>query len=118
MGSHSTIEERDGQVVLFHRVYAHEGFEESARAIFRVIQVALKAQPGKKRIFFLLIDGHRNAAGGFDAEMLELQGEFMFKHVMPFLTEIHIPLGAYRNSKPQRDDAPEGVTFASEAEKF
>ena len=53
-------------VALYHIVYNHEGFEESAQALFKLIQRAQSLSPGKKRILYLDIEGHRNSDGSFD----------------------------------------------------
>ena len=60
----------------------------------------------KKRKLFLDIDGHRNSSEGFDADMLELQKDFLLEFLGRYLTEIHAPLINLRNEKPQRNDLP------------
>ena len=38
---------------LYHIVYKYEGFEESAQALFKLIQRVQRLSPGKKRIVYL-----------------------------------------------------------------
>ena len=93
-------------VAIYHRVYEHEGFEESAQHLFKLVKDAQSKCPGKKRLLYLDIDGHRNSEGGFDSDMLELQKEFVLGFLNQFLSEIHIPLINAENSNPQSDDIP------------
>jgi hypothetical protein len=104
------VNEAEGGAVMYHRVYENESFEDAAQALFKILRTAQKSLPGKKRILFLHIDGHRNSAGGFDRDMLELQKEFLMGHLMPFLSEASVPLMQGKrivNTKPQRNDVPE-----------
>lgn len=67
----------------------------------------LKAyQPGKKQKLFLDFDGQRNSNGGFDADMLELQKDFLLQFLGRYLTEIRAPLINLLNQKPQENDLP------------
>jgi hypothetical protein len=100
----TTIDDRG--VALYHVVLPHEGFEESARALFRLIRRAQEMKPGGRRMLFLDIEGHREADGRFDADMRELQQAFLFDVLAPFLTEAHCPLVILRNPHPQDDDLP------------
>ena len=93
-------------VALYHVVYKHEGFEESAQNLFKLVQNAQRRSPGKKRILYLDIEGHRVEDGDFDADMLELQKEFLLGFLSPFLSEIHCPIVDETNLKPQENDIP------------
>lgn len=77
-----------------------------------LVYAAEKKEPGKPRTLYLDIDGHRNAQGGFDADMLELQKEFGLKFLLPFLTEVHFPLISAKNKNPQRNDVPERLEIS------
>src|SRR5262245_22629465 len=68
----ASIESEGRAIAIYHRVYPHEGFEESAQILFKLVQRAQLQYPGKRRLLYLDIDGHRNSEGGFDADMLEL----------------------------------------------
>jgi hypothetical protein len=70
-------------VALYHCVYAHEGFEQSAQRLFQLVHDAQQQHPGKKRVLYLDIDGHRTSEGGFDADMFELQDEFLLGFLRP-----------------------------------
>ncbi len=102
----SRVESTKEAVAIYHVVYAHEGFEESAQALFSLVQEAQRRQPGKLRKLFLDIEGHRNSQGGFDAEMHELQGEFVLGILGQFLSEISMPLLRATGPKPQSDEIP------------
>lgn len=93
-------------VALYHNIYRREGFEESAQTLFKLVQEAQKHYPDKKRVLYLDIEGHRNSKGGFDADIFELQKDFLLGFLMRFLTEIHGPIAAARNPKPQENDIP------------
>ena len=73
----SKIDTDDRYAALYHVVHEHEGFAESAQNLFKMVQRAQQLQPGRKRVLFLDIEGHRNSNGGFDADMLELQTDFL-----------------------------------------
>ena len=99
----------DRGVALYHVVLPHEGFEDAARALFRLVRRAQDVNPGARRMLFLDIEGHRQPDGSFDADMRELQQEFLFDVLAPFLTEAHCPLVTLRNPHPQDDDLPEDL---------
>lgn len=100
-------------VALYHRVYAHEGFEEAAQALFKLVQQAQQVQPNKKRHLFLDIDGHRNEQGGFDADMLELQTNFLAGLLSRYLTEVNCPLASAKNQAAQDNDIPDSLKIQS-----
>ena len=132
----ASIRSDDRAAALYHVVYSHEGFEDSAQALFKLVQRAQELQPGKKRthgviavngysdsrrrntnqafrtfnhrlrILYLDIQGHRNHHGGFDADMEELQNAFLFGVLARFVTEIHCPLVSAKNPHAQDNDIP------------
>ena len=102
----------DRGVALYHVVLPHEGFEDAARALFRLVRRAQDVKPGRRRMLFLDIEGHRQPDGSLDADMRELQQEFLFDVLVRFLTEAHCPLGTLRNPHPQDDDLPEDLIIA------
>ena len=102
----SKIEAGADAVALYHVIYKHEGFEESAQNLFKLVQQVQRLSPGKKRKLYLDIDGHRVKEGGFDADMLELQKEFLLGFLSPYLSEMHCPLVDETNLKPQENDIP------------
>lgn len=48
-------------VALYHRVLRRENFEKAAKDLVSLVYAAEKKEPGKPRILYLDIDGHRNA---------------------------------------------------------
>ena len=56
-------------VALYHRVMRWENFEKAAKDLVSLVYVAEKKEPGKPRILYLDIDGHRNAQGRYDEDM-------------------------------------------------
>lgn len=94
-------------IAIYHRVMRRENFEKAAKDLVALVYTAEQKNPGKPRILYLDIDGHRNDQGGFDADMLELQKEFGLGFLLPFLTEVHFPLISVKNTKPQRNDVPD-----------
>jgi len=93
-------------VALYHRVFKHEDFEKAAQDIFSLTRDAHEKWPGKPRYLYLDIEGHRNTAGGFDAEMLELQREFLLGFLGQHFMRMCIPLGEFER-KEQSDDLPD-----------
>ena len=67
------------KIAIYHRVYRRENFEKAAKDLFGLIRMAQKRKPNVERILYVDIDGHRNAVGGYDADMQELQIEFRRK---------------------------------------
>jgi hypothetical protein len=53
------------------------------------------------------LEGHRNEQGGFDADMSELQKQFVIGFLSQFLSEIHCPMIDVTSAKPQVNDIPE-----------
>jgi len=102
----SKVESDDRAVAIYHVVYSHENFDESAQILFKLVQRVQTAQPGKKRNLFLDIEGHRNSKGDFDADMLELQENFLPGFLAQFLAKIHCPLFRATNPKPQENEIP------------
>lgn len=97
---------------VYHRIYAREDYETAAEMLWELTRDAVRRTPGKPRGLYLDIDGHRNAAGGFDRDMLELQTAFIQGRLAQYFTEIHMPLLSetgkhWRSLEKQRDDIPE-----------
>ena len=76
---------KSGRLALYHRVYRRENFEKAAKDLFGLIQKAQKDNPNMERVMYVDIDGHRNEAGGFDADMRELQIEFGTSMLLPYV---------------------------------
>lgn len=102
---------KDKSICLYHRVMRRENFEVAANDLFKLLLSAQKTYANKTRVLYLDIDGHRNSAGGFDEDMLELQREFGMDFLLQYFTEIHFPLISVRNTKGQKNDIPEGLVI-------
>ncbi len=100
------IESDDRAVAIYHVVYEHEGFEKSAQVLFKLVQQAEQKQPGKKRNLYLDIEGHQNDDGTFNADMYELQNEFLPGFLSRYLSEIHAPLLKAKNPHSQDNEIP------------
>ncbi len=113
----SRVEPGNKAVAIYHVVYAHESFEESAQALFKLIQDAQRLQPGERRKLFLDIEGHRTSEGGFDSDMYELREKFLLDFLGQFLSEVHAPLISLKNPKPQSDDIPPALIIQDRPEQ-
>ncbi|WP_251178664.1 hypothetical protein [Adlercreutzia agrestimuris] len=98
-------------VAIYHRVMRREGFEETAKTLLQLVRDAQKKMPDEPRDLYLDIDDHRNEAGGFDSEMVELQREFVLGFLMPFLNEAHMPLVSVSNPHEQSNEIPDKLVF-------
>ena len=111
------MQEDDRCTAIYHLVLPHEGFEESAQTLWRLVRRAQEARPGKMRKLFLDIEGHRNSDGGFDADMLELQSGFITGVLARFLCEFHCPIASVKNPRPQDDDIPPDLIIEDRREQ-
>ncbi|RZU24553.1 hypothetical protein EV645_0196 [Kribbella rubisoli] len=94
-------------VALYHDMRAEEDFTKCATRLFSILQKAAVASPSAPRRLYLDVQGHRNAAGGYDADAAEIIQEFLLGYLSPYLTEIRTPLYHARNPGPQREDIPD-----------
>ncbi|MFC5215909.1 HNH endonuclease [Streptomyces coerulescens] len=94
-------------IALYHDMRVEEDFTKCANRLFSILTHAAATSPGAPRHLYLDIQGHRNAAGGYDADALEIIKEFLLGFLSPYLTEISTPLYQARNPKPQREDIPD-----------
>lgn len=109
--------EAETATAIYYCVKAHESFETAAYRLFELVQKAQHTQPGRRRIIFLDIEGHRNAEGGFDADMLELQERFLIGFLGHYVAELGLPLGHIVNAEGQRDDLPQHLDIRVESEE-
>ncbi|MFC1432474.1 HNH endonuclease [Streptacidiphilus sp. N1-3] len=94
-------------IALYHDMRVEEDFNKCATRLFTILKKAAAERPGAPRYLYLDIQGHRNAAGGYDADALEIIREFLLDFLGPYVTEISTPLYRARNPKPQREDIPD-----------
>lgn len=95
------------KVAIYHKIMRRENFEVAAKDIIRLLRNTQESAPGKPRVLYVDIDGHRNKDGEFDQDMLELQNEFGIGVLLQFFEEIHFPLIDVKNSKGQNNDVPD-----------
>ncbi|MER7485602.1 HNH endonuclease [Streptomyces sp. NPDC126497] len=94
-------------VALYHDMRVEEDFTKCATRIFSILKKAAATSPGAPRHLYLDVQGHRNSAGGYDADALEIIQDFLLGFLIPYLTEISTPLYRARNPEPQREDVPD-----------
>jgi hypothetical protein len=98
----------DNSVAIYHVVAAEDSFEKAANELFELVREAQTRFPDWPRVLYLEIIGHLDDKGRYEPDFVELQQEFMFATVAPFLTGLEMPLtGALLNPDPQRNDVPE-----------
>ena len=107
---------RDKSIAIQHTVFAEENFQTAARMLYKLIYTAQQKFPNQKRILYLDIEGHRNNAGGYDRDMLELQKEFMLDFLLPYLSVAHLPLCSVENTKLQENEWFEDLAIFAEDE--
>jgi hypothetical protein len=107
--------EAETATAIYYAVQAQENFETAAQRLFELVQKAQRARPGRRRIIFLDIEGHRDRQGKFDADMLELQEQFLAGFLGEYVAELALPLGHVVNSKEQRDDLPDRLHLRAPA---
>jgi hypothetical protein len=100
-----------GIIVIAHVVSAHEDFDHAAHSLLRLLRDTQRRHPGCPRALYLEIDGHRNAAGKFDRDMLELQTAFMRRFLLQFLVCAETPLGSLENERPQNNILPKELNI-------
>lgn len=105
-------------IAIYHFVFENENFEESAQIIFDLVKSAQENSPNQKRVLYLDIEGHKNKKGGFDNDMFELQRHFILGFLMPYLSEVHMPLLFAKNTKLQRNDLPGNLKIFSDKKEM
>ncbi|MER8047828.1 hypothetical protein [Streptomyces sp. NPDC094032] len=93
-------------VAIYHDMKVYENFERCAHRLFEMVRWAQEESPGAPRRLYLDIQGHRNSAGGYDRDAIELMHDFGIGHLLRFLTELSTPLLRVRNDH-QCDDLPD-----------
>jgi hypothetical protein len=102
---------RRAPLALYHCVYPEDDFTTAATTLHDLVRATERNVPSAERFLYLDIEGHRAKSGAFDPDMFELQRHFVLEHLLPFLTEAHLPLAAVKNSEPQRDDVPDQLVI-------
>ncbi|MGV9322223.1 HNH endonuclease [Streptomyces sp. NPDC003660] len=94
-------------VALYHDMRVEEDFTKCATRLFAILKKAAETSPGTPRHLYLDVQGHRNAAGGYDADALEIIQHFLLEFLGPYLTEVSTPLYKAKNPEQQREDIPD-----------
>ncbi len=104
----------DNTVSIYVVIRESDDFESSAQCVFQAVVDAEERFPGWPRMFYLDVVGHRDSHGDFHEDFIELQQEFWFSTVAPFLTGFDLPLtGPLINPSPQRSDLPDSLAIRS-----
>lgn len=103
----------EDKVALYHRVMRHENFEKAAKDLFDLLKLSQIKSPNVDRVLYVDIDGHINAAGGYDHDMFELQKEFGVSFLGKFFAEVHFPLIHFINPNPQCNNVPKKLEIFS-----
>jgi hypothetical protein len=105
----------DKALAIYHVMRPRENFDDTADILFQLVKKAAAEHPGRKRALYLDIEGHRNKAGGFDSDALELQQHFVIRYLGRWLSEVSMPL--IRATTPgQHEDLPDFAGHYSGAE--
>jgi hypothetical protein len=106
----SAVQPRGSIVAIYHRVYAHETFEQTVPKLVKLVQSAQHQQPDKPRHLYLDIDGHKLPDGAWDRDMWELQYHFIMEGGFHrFFSEINVPVGSFRCKEPQINEIPDEI---------
>ena len=109
----------DNTVALYHVVAPEDDFETAAQALFDLVRDAQTRFPDWPRVLYLDIEGHTDERHGFDDDFIELQQDFLFATLAPFLTGLDLPLtGPLLNPAPQRNDLPDGLVLRRPEDGF
>lgn len=102
----------DNTVSLYHIVEASDDFEKAVGDLFGLLKESQERFPGWPRTLYLDIKGHLDEHGKFEPDFFELQQEFFFSVISPFITAFETPLtGALINPEPQRNDLPDRLVI-------
>ncbi len=105
----------DNTVAVYHVVGPDDGFETAARALMARLRDAQDRFPDWPRTLYLDLVGHDGDAAGFTPEMYELQQDFLFSSVAPFVAALETPVtGGLVNPDPQRNDVPHRLNFGGD----
>ena len=103
----------DNTISLRYDVGPGETFDEAAQGLFTLLKEAESLYPGWPRLLYITIEGHLDALGRFEPDMVELQQEFLFSVLGPFVTAVDTPLVQALNPEPQRNDLPDSLVLAA-----
>ncbi len=105
----------DNTVAVYHVVGPDDGFETAARGVIARLRDAQDRFPDWPRTLYLDVAGHAGDAAGFTPDMYELQQDFLFSSVAPFVSALETPVtGGLVNPSPQRNDVPHRLSFGGD----
>lgn len=105
----------DNSVAVYHIVGPDDTFEEAATGIVARLAEAQRRFPGWPRVLYLDVLGHEGDAAGFTPDLYELQQDFLFSALAPFVSALETPLtGGLVNPEPQRDDVPDRLRIGAD----
>ncbi|MGW3591540.1 HNH endonuclease signature motif containing protein [Streptomyces fungicidicus] len=93
-------------VALYHDMAVYENFERCAPRIFEVIWASQQKAPNAPRLLYFDVQGHRNSAGDYDRDSLEMVANFLPEKALPYLTELHTPMHSWKNTARQDNRVP------------
>ncbi len=99
----------DNSVSLYHIVKEEDNFDRAAQDIFSLIAEAQKRYPDWPRVLYLDIKGHLDERGRFEADMVELQQEFLIQALGKFMTALDMPLVSVVNPELQDNTVPDSL---------
>lgn len=95
-------------IVIYHSISAEHNANEALDELMQVIKYAQDVRPGCRRIINISINGHRNVDGSFSSMMTDLQLRLIPQRIVPYLSEVVMPLGTYLNEH-QDNEVPDQV---------
>jgi hypothetical protein len=101
----------DNSVSLYHVVSEDDRFEDAAGSLFALLKESQERFPDWPRIMYVDINGHVDQSGQFEEDFVELQQEFFFACIAPFLTAFDLPLVDAVNPNDQRNDVPDRLNI-------
>jgi hypothetical protein len=106
----------DNTVGIYHVVAVEDDFDKAAQDLFRLVSEAQERFPDWPRSLYVDIQGHADEEGRLDPDFVELQQEFLFSAIGPFITALDTPLtGPCLNPEPQRNDLPDRLRIGPPA---
>lgn len=101
----------DNTISIYHIVGKNDSFEKAALDLFDLVLDAQRRFPNWPRALYLDIEGHVLPNGQFEEDFVELQQDFLFATIAPFVTALETPLVDGMNPEPQRNDVPDKLNI-------
>ncbi|MFW5973722.1 MAG: hypothetical protein ACOCTG_06990 [Bacteroidota bacterium] len=102
----------DTSVSIYHIVSEDDDFDTAVQGIFALLKEAQERFPDWPRAYYLDVAGHLDEMGRYEDDFVELQQEFFFSAIAPFVTALELPLtGPLLNPERQRNDVPDRLVI-------